>query len=107
MLLNNEVVLDAAGRFARRILSESPSGLPKECVGRAYLIAFGRTAEPDELAEGIAFVARHQALVNTAAAGNAQPATKDKSGAMNTSACEALADFCHALLNANEFLYIE
>ncbi len=105
MLLNNEVVLEAAGRFADRVLAESSTDAPGGWVSRAYLIAFGRPAEDDERLEGIEFIARQQALVSSTNRGeNEQPAGEKKTFDARHA---ALSDFCHALLNANEFLYIE
>jgi hypothetical protein len=84
-LLNNELVVGYARGFAARVANDS--GLSTEAqVERAYRLAYGRAPSAEEIAGGRRFLERQAALV---ADGEA-----------------ALVDFCHVLLNSNEFLYL-
>ena len=99
LLLNNKLILDAARHFAARLQPPPSTSLPDE-IDQAFLYAFGRRptareyglsekflrAEPDEAADAL------------------HP-RRGIDAASTTS--DVLVDFCHALLNANEFLYVE
>ena len=76
-LLNNEFMLKQAGYFAAR-LTENPGSTESEQVALAFLSAFGRRPSAAESTASVAFI---------------------KSA--------GLAEFCRALLNANEFVYID
>jgi len=88
LLINGPWALDRARAFAARLDREA-AGVPEEGrardrarIERAYRLAFGRPAGADELDAGLAFLGR-----------------PDRA--------EALADFCHVLLNSSEFLYVD
>ena len=85
MLLNSDLVLDYAKAFAKRAraTAEAPDD-PSKLVEQAYQLAFGRAAGPDEVARGVAFLKEHRGKLDA-----------------------ALADYCHALLNLNEFVFVE
>ena len=87
LLINGEWSLDRARAFAGRLRSLDAPG---DRVDIAYRIAFGRAPGPDERAEAIAFLETQGSLDG------------DGSGAD-----AALVDLCHALLNSNEFLYVD
>ncbi len=83
-LINNQLVADWAAQMAGRVGNDE--GLTDEArVDRAWRMAYARPADTEEQREAVEFLARQQA------AGSASP----------------LADLCHALLNSNEFLYID
>ena len=63
----------------------------------AYRLAFGRQPEPDEIAEAMAFIDRQAKLLPQSCASDQTPAADHA----------ALVDFCHVLLNSNEFLYVD
>ncbi|HEX3146721.1 MAG TPA: DUF1549 and DUF1553 domain-containing protein [Gemmataceae bacterium] len=86
MLLNEKLYAEKARQFSSRVLRES-GGDFKDAVERAYRIALARkpTSAERDLAERFL---------------NDQ---SKKAGGRN----EALADFCHALLNLNEFVYVD
>jgi hypothetical protein len=77
ILMNNEMVLFQAGRFAERVRSEAGDD-PARQVRLVVALALGRPADAIELQKGAAFVAE----------------TPD-----------GLEQFCHILFNLNEFLY--
>jgi Protein of unknown function (DUF1553)/Protein of unknown function (DUF1549) len=97
-LLNSGLVLDAATSFADGILRDVSETELEEIVKQAYRHAFGRLPSVAETREAVAFIQRQEELVK-------------KSGGQTKSTRSprqrAVIDFCHALLNANEFLFVE
>ncbi|MFM9963569.1 MAG: PSD1 and planctomycete cytochrome C domain-containing protein [Planctomycetaceae bacterium] len=87
MMINSKSALSHAAEFARRVKSEGGSERESQ-VATAYRLAFGREATAVEVAAAIEFL-------NRQAAQNA------------TAASAVLTDFCHVLLNSNEFLYVD
>jgi hypothetical protein len=77
ILMNNQMVLFQAGKFAERVLREAGSD-PAQQVRLAVHLALGRPADSIELEKGAAFIAGSP---------------------------EGLTEFCHILFNLNEFLY--
>jgi hypothetical protein len=76
-LLNNSFVLRMADRFAERVTREA-GGEPADQVRRTFLLIYGRTPDAAERERIEPFVTRH-----------------------------GLAALCRALLNSNEFLYVD
>ncbi len=106
MLLNGELPLKWAQAFAGRLLREAET--PEARVRRAYRLAFGRDPEPEELAGALRFLEQQAERLRPRSARReplALPAGAAKSD--DPAAAAALVDFCHALLNANEFLYVD
>jgi hypothetical protein len=91
MLLNARVTLDIARAFAGRVLREVGDD-PDRVIDRAHRLALGRVPDADERATLGAFLDRQTALLK----GKADPAFP-----------AAVADLCHALLNVNEFVYVD
>jgi hypothetical protein len=83
-LINNSMVEKLSELFAERVKKEAGDE-PKKQIERAYWIALGRAPDEDERA------ASSQAL--------SRFAQKEKP--------QALASFCHALVNSAAFLYID
>jgi hypothetical protein len=82
-LMNNDLVAGWSREFARRVHNDS--GLTEDAqIDRAWKIAYLRPASPEEKKLAAEFLQKQQA------AGSASP----------------FSDLCHALLNSNEFLYI-
>jgi hypothetical protein len=92
-LLNSQDMLAAAEALAATVRDEVGSEEWPALVGRAYTRAFGRAPNDDELHAAVAFIERQQKL----ASGRPE----------NSAPQPAFIDFCHALLNANEFLFVE
>jgi hypothetical protein len=89
LFMNSPQARQYAGGFAKRIASQSPA----DSIDRAYRIAFGRPPEKSEVDGAAAFIA-HQAASYAEAH---RPAPQ----------ADALADFCQALMSANEFVYVD
>jgi hypothetical protein len=82
-LLNDAIVLGFAKTFADRVLKDSGTDAGK-AIDRAFTLALGRLPDSEERAAALAFVKGHK-------------------GALP----DAVGDLCHALLNLNEFLYVD
>jgi hypothetical protein len=93
-LLNGEFPLEQATRWADRLVTVHADDTPA-LVDAAWRGAFARAASANELEASCAFIG-HQSQTLAA--------TGTDSGAAQRA---AVADFCHALLNANEFLYVD
>jgi hypothetical protein len=108
MLLNSELVLDYAQAFAGRLLEADPHAEIRTLVTLAYRLAFGREATDDEIAAATSFVALQQALINArGATGRPLLLPHPFPKFLDPALASAITDFCHALLNANEFIYID
>jgi hypothetical protein len=77
ILMNNAFVLTHAVKFAERLRREAGAD-PAAQVDRAFRLALGRAPDKDERRASVAYVAGSP---------------------------DALAEFCHALFNLNEFVY--
>jgi Protein of unknown function (DUF1553)/Protein of unknown function (DUF1549) len=83
-LLNSNLVVEYAKAMATRIRQEAGEETsPEATVQRAYALAFSRTPDATETARGISFL----------------KAAKDEAS--------ELEDFCHALINLNEFVFVD
>jgi cytochrome c553 len=81
MLINGDGPLKRANALAARAAREAKSNDPAILVDTVYRIAYGRSPQTDEREAAINFMQR---------GGKA-----------------ALVDFCHAVLNSSEFLYVD
>ncbi len=91
-LMNNDFVLEQARFFAERVTSEAGAETNKQ-IARAFQIALHRKPSVKELEWSLNFL-KSQAEGYTQKK-NDQPAVA------------ALRDFCHAIINLNEFLYVD
>ncbi len=82
-LLNDSVVLGIAKSFAARVTKEVGTDREK-VIDRAFALACGRPPTSEESAAMLGFLTRHKGTE-----------------------AEAVIDLCHALLNLNEFLYVD
>jgi hypothetical protein len=79
-LLNDEMVLDLAKTFAARVTKEAGD----DVIGKAFELALARPPDTEEREAAQRFIDHHAG----------KPA-------------EVVADLCHAVLNLNEFLYVD
>ncbi len=99
LLLNGDLTLDNARTWGGNLLARHGSN-DEALVAHAYRAAWGRPATADEVRLGARFIAAQSERLRERAAG-ARPLTPA------TARSAAVADFCHALLNTNEFLYVD
>ncbi|MCH7989728.1 MAG: DUF1553 domain-containing protein, partial [Planctomycetes bacterium] len=95
-LLNSELVLGSAKSFAGLLLEQTTTDDLPKLIQQAYLRAFSRDPDEDEVISAVEFINQQ-----------AQVIAKDHKTDAKTSLKAAFVDFCHALLNANEFVYLE
>jgi hypothetical protein len=91
LLLNSDFTLERARRWAARLLVRHTSD-DRSLIGEAYRAAWGREPANDEIALGLQFLHTQAELAG---------------GHHGSARMDAVTDFCHALMNANEFLYID
>jgi hypothetical protein len=99
ILLNGPFMNEEARAFAARLVKECGMDTSAQ-VARAYMLAFGRSATNEEIAQAKRFLAHQEQVI--ARERGAQ------SGDQQNVRCsaDALVDFCLALMNSNEFLYV-
>lgn len=103
--LNSELVLEWAQVFAGNVLKAAGSD-PAKQIEQAYRAAYSRTPNGSEKDTALTFFARQKDILAKRVADQeklALPAFVPE-GVDSTQAA-ALVDFCHMLLNSNEFVY--
>ncbi|MBI3880432.1 MAG: PSD1 domain-containing protein [Verrucomicrobia bacterium] len=99
MLMNNTTVVEYAGHFAECITKDAGQDAAAQ-VKRAWWLCFAREPGKTELEKGVTFLNGQTDFFRDQIA---SAKTKPK----ETAEQQALANFCHALLSANEFLYVD
>ncbi|MDR3637401.1 MAG: DUF1549 and DUF1553 domain-containing protein [Isosphaeraceae bacterium] len=109
MLLNSSLVLDHARALAGRVLEEvQERHEPAQLVARAYRLAFGRQPDDGERQRGVRFLEEQSGLVSERAGHpGASALPRPSPDGYDRAQGTALVDFCHALLNLNEFVFID
>ena len=91
-LMNNEFVLQQAGFFAERVAAEAGTD-PRKQIASAFKLALNRQPNEKETAWAVEFLQKQTA-------GYAERKNEKPEAA-------ALRDFCHAIFNLSEFLYLD
>jgi hypothetical protein len=106
ILLNGPFTQAQSKEFAARLLREVPDTGAR--VDRAYRLALARPPKPAERDMALTFLAEQTELIRDRLRANLPVGvplnTPDDA---DPAAAAALADFCLALLNRNEFVYID
>jgi hypothetical protein len=105
LMLNSRQTFELAGRWAGRLLERyynDAEGL----VAEAYLTAFGRSAAPDEVAAALEFLETQSQFAEQPPERVTDPQV-DGSGESRGPKLTTVTDFCHAMFNANEFVYVD
>jgi hypothetical protein len=101
-LFNGEFVRGEAKHVAERVVREAGSD-PAKQVRHAWRLALVRPATDAEVADGLRFLDDQAARrIQPVAGTGVVPAEARKEGERM-----ALVDFCHVLLNTNEFVYVD
>jgi hypothetical protein len=90
IMINGDWTLARADAFADRLLDEVP-GSDQSLVERAWQLVYHRPPTDDEKSSALAFL----------------DACRERAPADSDDAATSLIDFCHVLLNSNEFLYVD
>jgi hypothetical protein len=107
LMLNSELTLDLSRRWAERLLAEHVNA-PRELIGKVYRSAYGRNATDEEINLATVFFSEQSRLVAESAGDMLIPETKDvHPDAQRSFDIEAVADFCHAVFNSNEFITVD
>jgi hypothetical protein len=108
-ILNSELILSEARSFAGRVLKEAGTD-PYTAITRAYRLALGRDPSGDEIALATGFLGRQVALISVRSGDSEKPKLALPTPMPqdhDPAAGAAFTDLCHALLNANEFIYVD
>jgi len=105
MMLNSAMTIEWAQAFAGRVLKQAGAD-PAAQISAAYQLAYARSPRTAEHATALEFFDRHRAILEKrAAAGGKLPIPTERPSSVNEVAAATLVDFCHMLLNSNEFVY--
>ena len=91
-LLNNEFVVARAAALARRVSESSPADAAAQ-IEAAFRLALGRPPDDQERERAVQFVM--------------SPIASDPDQKGTVDIQRRMVDFCHALLNLNEFIYLQ
>ncbi len=104
-MLNSKLTLEWAQALAGRVLKSAGADL-KAQIETAYRLAYARRPDQAEQAIALAFFNRHRSiLAERASAGEKLPLPASLPESADRVAAAALVDFCHMLMNSNEFVY--
>ena len=107
MLLNSEQVLDQARALAGRVYeAEADRSDLEKLASRGYRLSVGREPGPDELARAVAFL-RSQPEQLSGGCDDALALPIPMPDGPTPAQAASLVDFCHALLNLNEFVFVD
>ena len=106
ILMNDPLVLEWSRAFAGRVLNDGGLSLDQQ-VDRAYRLALSRPPNAEEREAVRDFLARECNLIEARLAGNEKPPLPDRMPeGLDQARAAAFVDFCHSLLNSNEFVYV-
>ena len=104
-LLNSRLTLEWAQGFAGRVLDNAGTDARKQ-IETAFRLACGRLPDQTERRMAEEFFQSHRALLTERAAdGGKLVLPTGVSESVESVHAAVLVDFCHALINANEFVY--
>lgn len=107
LLLNSPLTLDAAQRLAGKLFSDVAEDASLEAlVEQAYRRTLARRATALEQSEAAAYIREHAELLRDGQSPNHLEA-KPQPADVDTAVVAAVVEFCLALLNSNEFLYLD
>ncbi|MGH9769023.1 MAG: DUF1553 domain-containing protein, partial [Blastocatellia bacterium] len=108
-LLNDKAILVSAQSFAGRVLKEAGDDVNRQ-IALAYRLAYARAPEADERRMAINFLDQQSELIKSRIEAKQPVALPSNCAiapdAMRQARAAALVDFCHALFNSNEFVYV-
>jgi len=105
-LMNDELVMSWSQALAGRVLNDS--GLsPAQQVDRAFRLVFSRSPKEEERQAVLEFLDKQAGEIAKQLANNEKVPMPDAiPQGMDPARAAAFVDFCQALLNSNEFIYI-
>jgi hypothetical protein len=105
-MLNSAPAMEWAEGLAARVL-ESGGANREAQIAVAFKLAYSRPPTPEESKIAFDFLQRHRAIVAARAESGGKIASAGPPIAgVDAVDAAALVDFCHMLINSNEFVYI-
>jgi hypothetical protein len=106
ILMNDPLVMEWSRALAGRVLNDGGLSADQQ-VDRAYRLALSRLPNTDERSTVSDFLRQQTTLHAERLARNEKPPVPAELPAgMDPARAAAFVDFCHTLLNSNEFLYV-
>jgi len=106
-LMNGEFAQEQARRWSGRLLAEHPQDADA-LVRAAFDEAFGRPADDEELRAAGRFLTEQSARITASGQGTSPDSLPSPSpSGLDPARAAAVVDFCHALLNSNELVYVD
>jgi hypothetical protein len=106
MLLNSDEILELARHLAGKVYGSASNRADlEELATQGYRLALGRDPQADERARAVAFLRRQPELLSGCVDTLTMPLPMPEGPTPVQAA--AVVDFCHALLNLNEFVFID
>ena len=104
-LLNDEQTVDWAQALAERVVARAGADKARQ-VDEAFLLAYSRRPDGFEKDAALTFFdMQRDVIADRLSAGEPVARLTDPADGMSESEGAALVDFCHALLNSNEFVF--
>jgi hypothetical protein len=104
--MNNPLIVAHAGAFAERVCKEA-GGDPRAQVVHAWRLAYAAEPTEREVQDALAFLAEQTEHFRARPPAAATPRKDEKAPDQANPRLQALASFCHALISANQFLYVD
>ena len=106
-LLNDEQTVDWAGALAERVIERAGADKARQ-VDEAFLLAYSRRPDGFEKDAALTFFdSQRKVIAERLGAGEPVARLAETIDGLDETEAATLVDFCHALLNSNEFLYID
>jgi len=105
-LMNGEFAMSQAKYLAERLAKEAGDDLANQ-IKLAWQLVFGRAASDAEVKDALIFLTKQTAHFREHPVKPATPVKGKETPPVPAPEQLALAGFCHALLSANRFLYVE
>jgi hypothetical protein len=106
ILMNDPLVLEWSRTLAGRVLNDGGISLDQQ-VDRAYRLALSRLPKAEERTAVLGFLQQQATLHAARLARNEKPPLPPGlPEGIDVARAAAFVDFCHTLLNSNEFLYV-
>jgi hypothetical protein len=106
VMLNGRLGLAEARSLSGRLLAAHGADA-RALVRGAYLAAYGREPAADEQAASEQFLDRQTERIAAGPAPTRDALPRPLPAGLDPARAAALVDFCHALMNSSEFLYVE
>ena len=104
--MNNKLTLEWAEAFAGRVLAVAANN-EEDQIREAYKMAFSRFPSVKEVALAKSFFAEQAQIISQSSGSSvAPPPAESPTSSISNPKASAVVDFCHMLLNSNEFVYL-